>query len=123
MGRRKTEREDGLGWLRLQGRTNARLHLLARDLNAEFVAPLDREAFGAVRGRLAGCDFDLHVVPDTSDTALTGVVRHNLELELARENANARRRFSGDGLVPPNVDPARARSALEAFCFSFASRG
>ncbi|HEX5097357.1 MAG TPA: hypothetical protein VFX21_15120 [Acidimicrobiia bacterium] len=121
MGRR--QRDDALGWLRLQGRTNARLHLLARDLGARFVAPLDREAFGAVRGRLAGCDFDLHVVPDTSDTALTGVVRHSLELALARENTNARRRFSGDGLVPPNVDPARARSALEAFCFSFVSRG
>ena len=123
MGRRRADEDDALGWLRLQGRINARLHLLARDLGAEFVAPLDREAFGAVRGRLGGCAFDLHVVHDTSDTALTGVVRHNLELQLARENHNARRRFSGDGLVPPNIDPARARSALEAFCFSFVSRG
>ena len=123
MGKRRADDEDTLGWLRLQGRTNARLHLLARDLGVEFVAPLDREAFGAVRGRLGGCEFDLHVVPDTSDAAPTGVVRHNLELELARENQNARRRFSGDGLVPPDIDPARARSALEAFCFSFASRG
>jgi hypothetical protein len=109
--------------LRLQGRTNARLHLLAGDLGAEFVAPLDREAFGSVRGHLGGCDFNLVVALDTSDTARTGVVRHSLELELAHDTTHATRTLTGDGLIPPNVDPARARSALEAFCYSFVSHG
>ncbi|MGQ0824188.1 MAG: hypothetical protein ACT4OX_03990 [Actinomycetota bacterium] len=121
-GRRRSDADEDQGWLRLQGRTNARLHLLARELGADFVAPDNWDTFAVVRGQTGGCRFELRIVRDPSDAARTGVIRHGLELEIEHGATRATRTLSGEGLTPPNLDPHRVRSALEAHCYSFMSR-
>ena len=119
MKRGETATSELPSWVRLQGRTHARMFLLARDLEAEFVAPADRDAFAAVRGRTGGCSWELRVVLDNSDVARTGTIRHNLELDLIHDANESKFRFSGVGLVPPGLDPARVRAEIEAHCATF----
>ena len=80
--RRPDDTREDPAWIRIQGRTNARLLLLSRELKAEFLAPSNWDAFAAVRGELSGCQFELRVERDTSDVARTGAIRHVLELDL-----------------------------------------
>jgi len=89
-------------WLRLHGRANARLHILARAMDAQFVEPPSPSAFAKVRGRVLGCVFELRVA------------HRRLEFELRHYSAHETHRLDGDGLVPPEIDPVRLRAAIEA---------
>jgi hypothetical protein len=54
--------------------------------------------------------------------ACSGAIRHVLELDLQQGATRASRMLAGEGLLPPALDPARVRSAVEANCYSFMSR-
>ena len=54
------------------------------------------------------------------EALMTKTIRHNLELELIHNANDSKFRFSGDGLVPPGLDPARVRTEIEAHCATFA---
>ena len=47
--------------VRDQGRANAALLLLARDMDAEFVEPARPTDFAVVKGRTRGCTFELQI--------------------------------------------------------------
>jgi len=94
-------RDGEPGWLRLQGRTNARLHILAQDLDAEFIAPSNRSEFALVQGRRYGCSFEVRIV------------HRRLEFELRHYTAIETRRLDGEGFTPPDIDPGRVRAAIE----------
>jgi hypothetical protein len=96
-------------WVRNQGRANAALLLLARAIPAEFVAPSARDDFAEVRGRVAGCTFELKIV----DARLALTVRHFHSQQTFR--------LDGAGCVLPELDPARLQSAIEDTCERFAA--
>jgi hypothetical protein len=102
LGRRKD-------WLRNQGRANAALLLLARALNAEFVAPAGTRDFAQVRGRREGCTFELRVAGER----LSLTVRH----------FHTQRTFALDapGCALPDLDPPRVQAAIEHTCREFAT--
>jgi hypothetical protein len=102
-------------WVRMQGRTNAALHLAARDMNAEFVAPEREDEFAGLRGRAHSCAFDLHVSQAKKEhgPALVLVVRHF--------HTQATWRLEGPGLGLPDVDPIALKNAIERACYSFAA--
>jgi hypothetical protein len=95
--------------IRNQGRANAALLLLARAMHAEFVEPTSRNAFATVRGRAAGCTFELHLTNEK--TTLTA--RHFHTQQTFRLDAT--------GCVPPDLDPALLRAAVEETCDRFAT--
>ncbi len=98
-------------WIRHQGRANAALMLLAREMSAEFVAPTRATNFAVVQGRTRGCSFELRVAAPPPDLLLT--VRHY--------TAQATLRLDGPGCTVPHLDPAPMREAIEQACHQFAT--
>lgn len=94
------------GWTERQGRTNAALFVLARDVHAEFVPPESDVAYGRVRGRTNGCAFELWVrdAPDRAELMLTLRHYHTQQTTL----------LDGDGCRPPRVDPDVVRAVIAA---------
>ena len=103
-------------WIRVQGRTNAALLLLAREMQAEFVEPPDQREFAIVRGRTHGSTFDLRVAqpPGSKQPRLFLSVRHFQNQAAAP--------LDGEGLSIPDLDPAVVRIAIEQACESFSRR-
>jgi hypothetical protein len=99
----------------MQGRANAALHLVARDMNAEFIQPPREDEYAGLRGRIHGCVFDLHVsqAKTEHDPALVLVVRHF--------HTQATWRLDGPGLTLPDIDPAALKNAIDRACYSFAA--
>jgi hypothetical protein len=104
-------------WMREQGRANAALLLLAREMQAEFVAPADETSFAAVRGRAAGCAFELHV--DIAPAAAGSVPV--LVLSMRHFHAAHAVQLDEPGCVLPALDPVHVRAAIERACYSFAT--
>lgn len=100
----------GRGWVRYQGRANAGLLLLARAMDAEFVAPPHETDFAQVRGRTSGCTFEL--VVDR---------QHALELTIRHFHAQATQPVHGPGCDVPELDPDAVRAAIEDACLRFAT--
>jgi hypothetical protein len=89
--------------------------LLARAMNAEFVHPASETDFAIVRGRAAGCAFELKVDEDSSEPAPT------LLLTLHHFHSHATVRLDGHGCTVPALDPARMIDAVDDACRNFAS--
>ena len=102
-------------WTKVQGRANAALLLLARDMCADFVEPRDTRAFAAVRGRTNGCTFELQIgaAAKRRDPGIVLTVRHFTHQATAT--------LGGPGLDVPELDPHAMRTAIEQACYSFAT--
>src|SRR4051794_21400257 len=102
-------------WIRMQGRANAALLLLARELNGEFVEPADELHFARVRGRVQGCTFELRVTEPAGnrEPALSLTVRH-----FHTQNTQS---LDGEGLRLPDLDPGALQAAIENACSQFAT--
>ncbi len=68
-----------------------------------------------MRGRAGGCVFDLEVVTNDEHAPV-------LTVEMRHFTTVSSRTLVGDGLEPPALDLERLRTAVEATCYSFASR-
>jgi hypothetical protein len=102
------------GWIRYQGRANAALVLLARAMEAHFVAPRTAEEFGGVNGRVKGCTFELRVVETPGEPpALVVKVRHY--------HSHGTCQLDGPGCVVPDLDPEKLRAAIEYACYTFST--
>jgi hypothetical protein len=101
-------------WVRQQGRANAALLLLARELTAEFLPPAKETDFGAVQGRARGCAFVLRV--SESRDQPTPILR----LTLRHYSKETTLGLQGPGCTVPDLDPALLREAIEQACHSFA---
>jgi hypothetical protein len=100
-------------WIRVQGRTNAALLLVAREMHAEPANPRD---FATVRGRTHGSTFELRVIqPPGSKLPL-------LYLSVRHFQNQAAAPLEGDGLTIPDLDPAVVRFAIEQSCSTFSMR-
>jgi hypothetical protein len=100
----------GRSWVRFEGRANAGLLLLARAMDAEFVAPPHEAAFAEVRGRTKGCTFELVV---DARSALSLTVRHF--------HSQCTVPVAGPGCDVPDLDPDAVRAAIEDACLRFAT--
>ena len=100
----------------MQGRANAALLLLARDMDAEFVEPADEKSYAAVRGRTHGCTFEVLIGPrdGTQSPPVLVIVRHFSNQATAS--------LDGEGLHLPDLDPAAMRAAIEQACYSFSTQ-
>lgn len=96
--------------MRQQGRANAGLLLLARAMDAEFVAPKLETDFAEVRGRTKGCTFELVVNAQPA-----------LELRIRHFHAQTTVPVSGPGCDIPDLDPDVLRAAIEHACLRFAT--
>jgi len=102
-------------WIKHQGRANAALLLLARDMAGEFVPPAREPDFAAVQGRAKGCTFVLRVAGSGRERDPV------LELTVRHFTANHTVRLDGPGCTVPDLDPAVLRAAIEKVCDSFAT--
>ena len=100
-------------WIRFQGRANAALLLLARDMEAEFQEPAHEREWAGVQGRSRGCTFTLRVTGSDSAPALHLTVRHFHTQHSVT--------LDGEGCTLPDLDPAAVRAAIEAACHEFAT--
>jgi hypothetical protein len=100
-------------WVRSQGRANAALLLVARDMDAELLEPAHEKEFAGVQGRARGCSFVLRVVDGDRGARLHLSVRH---FHTQREV-----RLDGEGCAIPHLDPAAVRAAIEDACHEFAT--
>jgi hypothetical protein len=102
-------------WIRHQGRANAALLLLAREMDGEFLPPASETEFGGVRGRTRGCAFELRVASGTKGRppALALTLRHYTRQDI--------RPLDGPGCTIPDLDPAQMREAIEQACHTFAT--
>jgi hypothetical protein len=101
-------------WIRSQGRANAALVLLARDMDAEFVEPSTEQEYAIVRGRTDGCTFELRVAA----AADGGPV---LELEVRHFHTQRVYGLDGTGCEIPGLEPQPLRAAVEDTCRQFVS--
>ncbi len=103
-------------WIRVRGRTNAALLLVAREMQAEFVEPPDPRDFATLRGRTEGSTFELRVAQPQ------GSKRPRLFLTVRHFQNHAASPLDGEGLSVPDLDPAAVTFAIEHACRSFANR-
>ena len=103
-------------WIKVQGRTNAALLLVARVMQAEFVEPPDPREFAIVRGRTNGSTFELRV------SQPSGAKQPRLFLSVRHFQNQAAAPLDGQGLTVPDVDPAVVKFAVEQACESFSHR-
>jgi len=103
-------------WIRVQGRTNAALLLVAREMHAEFAEPANPHDFAIVRGRTHGSTFELRVVPPP------GSKQPVLYLSVRHFQNQAAAPLEGEGLTIPDLDPAVVRYAIEQSCSTFSMR-
>ena len=102
-------------WIRVQGRANAALHLVAREMQAEFVEPVDEREFATVRGRTHGSTFELRI------TQPPGAKKPLLFLSVRHFQSQAVAPLDGEGLSVPDLDPAAVQYAVERACHTFAT--
>jgi hypothetical protein len=100
-------------WVRYQGRANAALLLLARDMEAEFLEPPHEKLFAGVQGRARGCSFVLRIGDGKAGPALHLTVRHFHSQHTVS--------LTDEGCTIPDLDPAAVRAAIEDACHGFAT--
>jgi hypothetical protein len=102
-------------WIEHQGRANAALMLLARDMSGEFSHPGGDDDFATVRGRAAGCSFELQVAsrPKRQPERLVLTLRNSTQERVVH--------LHGPGCEIPALDPGPLRAAIERACREFAA--
>jgi len=98
-----------------QGRANAVLLVVARDLEANFVEPGTNRGYGAVRGRMSGCAFELGVATPAGGGA------PGLALTMRHFHTQQTWPLDGPGCTMADLDPVQVRAAIEQACSSFSS--
>jgi hypothetical protein len=101
-------------WIRVQGRANAALFLVARTMGADFVEPPTEQEFAGVQGRTHGCVFDLRVSPTANDHA-------TLILEVRHFHTQQIVPLAGPGLDVPELDPDAIQRAIDDACATLAT--
>lgn len=125
LGKHSPRAKRAEGWLALQGRSNARLALLADAIGGELVPPADKQSFARLQGRLHGCVYTISIVhnpsPPPGPDGLFTYHEYVVQVHMRHFTANETAVLHGDGLVPPNLQVERLRDALEAACTRFAA--
>ena len=100
----------------MQGRANAALLVMAREMGADFIEPADKNTFASVLGRTHGCTFELRVVESPTDKT-----KPTLTLGVRHFHTQTSQTLSGPGMQPPDLDPVALRRTVEQACYEFAT--